>query len=327
MNAPKMFHAVQGSASRTVAISGIRATIPERHPLSEDGSCMDQDKPDFDDLFEPFELGDAPPDSEQPRRVPPPAPEPVADDATGPVPAASQAIPSTACPSCGSPNPEYNRHCEQCGARLSQDPLPVAPAPNLRSSPGGRALGVLGAVVLLIALATLIFNVLRGDDVAASTTTSSTTSTTPIAAPVELFPLDVEASSSLEGHEPENLIDGNDETDWNDASSKGLDAWIKFTFASPVRITEIRMQNLLDDERFKRNYKIQGYVITTDDLSMEISGRMQNTNEPQRIPIASLGTTELTIEVKSTYPGEAAGDKVPYSELALQAVRFFGTDA
>ncbi|MEN8235327.1 MAG: discoidin domain-containing protein [Actinomycetota bacterium] len=246
---------------------------------------------------------------------------------TGPVPVASPDIAAIPCPSCGSPNPEYNRHCEQCGARLSQDPLPVAPAPNLRTSPGGRALGVLGAVVLLIALAALIFNVFRGGEETASSTSSTTSSTTVPAAAVEIFPVSAEASSFLNGHEPESLIDGDDSTDWNDASAKGLDAWITFTFSPPVRITEIRLQNLLDDERFKRNYKIQGYIITTDDLAMEVSGRMQNTNDPQHIPIASLGTRELTIQVKSTYPGEAVDDNVPYNELALQAVRFFGSDA
>lgn len=288
---------------------------------------MDQDKPDFDDLFEPFELGDAPPEPEHPRRQPPPRDEPPAPTATDVTPAAAPSVATVPCPSCGSANPDFNRHCEQCGARLSQDPLPVAPAPTPRSSPGGRALGVLGAAVLLIGLAALIFNVLSDGDEAAEATSSTTTSTTAPVAAVELFPVDVEASSFLNGHEPENLIDGDDTTDWNDASAKGLDAWIRFTFASPVRITEIRMQNLLDDDRFKRNYKIQGYVITTDDLALETSGRMQNTNDPQLVPLASLGTTELEIQVMSTYPGESVGDSVPYNELALQSVRFFGSDA
>ena len=74
---------------------------------------------------------------------------------------------------------------------------------------------------------------------------------------------------------------------------------VRFTFPEPVRITEIELQNLFDEERFKKNYKIQGYLITTDDLTIEISGRLANTNDAQRIPIASLGTTELLIEVKN----------------------------
>jgi hypothetical protein len=285
---------------------------------------MDQDKPDFDDLFEPFEIGEIPPEQETPHRQPPsPAPEsPVPATATH---AAHADVPTVACPSCGAHNPDYNRHCEQCGARLSQDPLPVAPAPSLRTSPGGRALGVLGAVVLLVALAALIFNVFRGggEEADSSTTTSSATSI-PVAS-VEIFPSSVEASTYLNGHEPEHLIDGDAETDWNDDAARGVDAWLTFSFTEPVRITEIELQNLLDDERFKKNYKIQGYLITTNDLTIEISGRLTNTNDPQRVPIASIGTTELTIAVKSTYPAEPAGDRPPFNELALQAVRFFGS--
>jgi hypothetical protein len=288
---------------------------------------MDQDKPDFDDLFEPFELGEAPPEDDVPRRRPPPAPPATTDShaiiAGGePTPAPVTTI---ACPSCGAHNPNYNRHCEQCGARLSQEPLPVAPAPTLRTSPGGRALGVLVAVVLFVGLAALIYNVFRGsDETAASSTTTSTSTTIPVAT-VELFPSAVEASSSLTGHEPEHLIDDDPDTDWNDDGARGVDAWLRFTFAEPVRITEIELQNLFDDERFKKNYKIQGYLITTDDLTIEISGRLANTNDAQRVPIASLGTTELVIEVKSTYPAEPAGDRPPFNELALQAVRFFGS--
>ena len=287
---------------------------------------MDQDKPDFDDLFEPFELGEAPTEPETPRRQPPPRPETtdsqeiIAPDAATPAP-----VPTVACPSCGEQNPDYNRHCEQCGARLSQDPLPVAPAPTLRSSPGGRALGVLVAVVLFVALAVLIFNVFRSDDGTAESSTTTSSSTTVAVAAVELFPSSVEANSFLTGHEPEHLIDDDPDTDWNDDGARGVDAWLRFTFAESVRITEIELQNLFDDDRFKKNYKIQGYLITTNDLTIEISGRLTNTNDAQRVPIASLGTTELLIEVKSTYPAEPAGDRPPFNELALQAVRFFGS--
>jgi hypothetical protein len=184
---------------------------------------------------------------------------------------------------------------------------------------------VLGAVVLFVALAALIFNVFRGGDETASSSPTTSTATTPPVASVEIFPASVEASSFAPGYDPEHLIDDDPETDWNDDGARGVDAWLTFRFTEPVRITEIELQNLLDDERFKRNYKIQGYLITTDDLSIEISGRLSNTNDPQRVPIASVGTTELTIEVKSTYPAEPAGDRPPFNELALLSVRFFGS--
>ena len=302
---------------------------------------MDQDKPGdhFDDVFEPFELGEPPqeevavPRPKNDPSVPPPPPP----EHTHPQPPQSQrtaaratqpaSTPIVACPSCGAQNPEYNRHCEQCGAKLSQDPLPVAPRPTSHTSPGARALGVLAAVVLVVALAALIFNVFGGGDdtVAPEDTTTSTAAAAPVAA-VELFASSVKASSEIDGHEASSLIDGDPATDWNDEGLRGKDAWLEFTFAQPVQLTEIELQNLEEDERFKRNYKIQGYVITVDDMDIEIPGRLENTNDPQRIPIASLGTSSLIVRVTSTYTAEPAGDRPPFNELALQGVRFFGLE-
>jgi hypothetical protein len=277
---------------------------------------MDKDPPDFDDLFEPFELEDGPPPApDRPEQPAPAAQSTVAD------------VDTVACPSCGTANPSYNRHCEQCGARLSREPLPVAAPPTLRTSPGGRALGVLAAFVLVVALAALAFNIFSGgDETATSSSTTSSSTTIPVAAR-ELFASAVDASSYLAGWEPENLIDGDPSTHWNDESLHGIGATLTFRFSEPVSITEIELQNLLDDEKFKRNYKVQGYLITTDDLTVEFSGRLDNVNAPQRVPIASLATRELTINVMSTYPAESAGDKPPYDELALLSVRFFGNDA
>jgi hypothetical protein len=202
----------------------------------------------------------------------------------------------------------------------------VAPAPTSHTSPGVRALGVLAAVVLLVALAALIFNVFRSSgETAADDDTTTTVATAPVAA-VELFASSVAVSSEIDGHEASNVIDGDPETDWNDEGLRGKDAWLEFTFAQPVQLTEIELQNLAQDDRFKRNYKIQGYVVTVDDMEIEIPGRLENTNDPQRIPIASLGTTSLTIRVTSTYTAEPAEDRPPFNELALQGVRFFGIE-
>jgi len=279
---------------------------------------MDKDTTDFDDLFEPFELDEGPPPM-------PDRPEPTQQAPAASTRSTVSDVETVACPSCNSSNPEYNRHCEQCGARLSQEPLPVAAPPTLRTSPGGRALGVLAAVILFVALAALAFNVFGGDDAPEPTSTTAPPTTIPLAAK-ELFASSVDASSFLAGWEPDNLIDGDPSTYWNDESLHGIGAVLTFRFAEPVSINEIELQNLVDPERFKRNYKIQGYLITTDDLTVEFSGRLDNDNAPQRVPIASLGTTELVIEIMSTYPAESAGDNPPYEELALLSVRFFGND-
>lgn len=284
----------------------------------------------FDDLFEPFELSDTP-------TTPPPSPilPEGGSETTGELPIrqqhvtkTDQAVATVHCPSCGADNPSFNHHCERCGSRLSSDPMPIAPAPASRSSAGGRALGVLAAVVLLVALIALMMNIFGGSNtgelVGPDTTDSSTTSTI-LKPPVELIPSSVTASSELDdSFAAENLIDGNPDTRWNDASLRGTGAWLEFTFPSAVEIREMVFQNVEDDESFKRNYKIQGYQIEVNDLNVPISGRLQNSNGPQRVKIMSLETFKLKVFVTTVHHGEPVGDNPPFDELALQGVQFSG---
>ncbi|MEN8041108.1 MAG: discoidin domain-containing protein [Actinomycetota bacterium] len=303
----------------------------------------DDNNNQFDDLFEPFELAE-PPTSEQPavpeaeepvERFDPPPPPPRQDTTTEQtihhdhVSTSDDPESAISCPSCGARNPAFNHHCERCGSRLSQDPMPIAPAPAARSTAGGRALGVLAAVVLLVALVALTMNIFRGGDsevLTPDTDTSTTTSTVPVPT-VELIASSATASSQLgDSFGPENLIDGNPETRWNDESQRGVGAWLEFTFATPVQIREIELQNVTDLDKFKQNYKIQGYTITVNDLNVPISGRLANSNEPQTVKIASLETIKLTIEVTTTHPAEPVGENPPFDELALQGIRFFGVE-
>lgn len=285
----------------------------------------------FDDLFEPFELEDPP--APDPGPPPPPAPgDPIstAEHFTD-THVTTEHTPADAvnCPACGATNPSFNHHCERCGSRLRTAPMPIAPAPASRTSPGFRALGVLAAVVLVVALVALMVNIFRsGEDAVAGPDTSSTSSTTtqPVIV-TEIVPTSVTASSQLsDAFGPENLIDGDPETRWNDNSNRGVDAWLEFTFATPVQITEMEFQNVTDDTKFRQNYKIQGYTITVNDLNVPISGRLVNSNEPQRVRIASLETFELRVDVTTTYPAEPVGDDPPFNELALEDVRFFGVE-
>ncbi len=297
----------------------------------------------FDDLFEPFELGDSP-TTEHPFQSPPddavepfdPKPAPRQSEPTVEQPisqnhvtTSSEAAEVVACPACGARNPAYNHHCERCGSRLSQDAMPIAPAPPTRTSAGGRALGVLAAVVLVVALVALIINIFRSDeaDVAGPETTPSSTTTTVLVPTVELFASSATASSQVaDSFGPENLIDGNPDTRWNDDSQRGVGAWIEFTFATPVQIRQIELQNVTDNEKFRRNFKIQGYTITVSDLNVPISGRLANSSEPQTVKVASLETIWLRIEVTTTHPAEPVGELPPFDELALQGVRFFGVE-
>ena len=293
---------------------------------------MGDDRNDqFDDLFEPFDLP-APGAGEETSEIP--APPPPTPAARGDVPHAhvtteQQPVDSVNCPSCGAANPSFNHHCERCGSRLSTDPMPIAPAPAGRTSPGFRALGVLAAVVLVVALVALMINIFRSGepDIAGPDTSSTSSTTTQPVIVAEIIPTSAKASSSLsDAFGPENLIDGDPETRWNDASLRGVDAWLEFTFATPVQITEMEFQNVSDLTKFQQNYKIQGYTIEVNDLNVPISGRLVNSNEPQRVRIASLETFTLRVAVSTTYPAEPVGDDPPFNELALEDVRFFGVE-
>ncbi len=274
----------------------------------------------FNDLFEPFELDEGPPPPDE-TAAPEPEPEAVVrvDEASTDV---------VSCPSCGTSNPATNRHCEACGARLSTEPLPVAPLPMQGASPGARALTVLAAVVLVVAVAVLIRNLTTGDDDGQTTAPTTTAATTTTVAFEELVPTSVSASSELgDSFAAENLLDNNPDTEWQDLNQRGNGAELTFTFAQPMRIVSIEIVNLADEDRFKRNYRIKGYVIDVDDLAIQISGELDDDNDPQRINIGTVSTTRLTLEVRTTYPAQAVGDQPPFTELALADVRFFGSPA
>ena len=273
----------------------------------------------FDDLFEPFELEEGPPPPGAPPREP--RPQRAAD--------VDESVALVSCPSCGTANPAYNRHCEACGARLSTAPLPVAPPPMVRATPGGRALAVLVAVVLIVTLVALFLNIFGGDEPEVTTTTvapTTTDATSTTLRPVqELTPQTVEASSELGTNwRAENLIDGSLATEWQDRSLAGEGAVLTFRFAQPVAINEIEIYTIPEEDRFRQNHRIRGVLITVDDLSFEIPFELRNINTRQTIPVASVETLVLTIEVTSTYPSEAVDGGTPFSELAVADIRFFG---
>lgn len=280
---------------------------------------MAKDKDPFDDLFEPFELEDRPP---APGTTPPPA-----ATIEEPQPTPSAPVEQVACPSCGAYNPSYNRHCEQCGARLTKEPLPVAPAPMVRATPGGRALSVLAAAVLIVALIALLVNVFRGGETVVTTTLPPQATSTTVIELTEITPTQVTASAQISaGFADTHVIDGDLETEWqvNQAQDPLI---LEFRFAQPQQIQFIEIYNIGNNDRFLQNYRIEGYKITVDDLpGVENRNTLKDlAGGPQRIDIASIGTTTLTIEILSNYPSQAIGDLPAFEELAVAEVKFWGT--
>jgi len=280
---------------------------------------VDKDKEfdSFDDLFEPFELDEGPP-----------PPEPAGSASYTPPPrAGDESMPQIDCPSCGALNPAYNRHCEQCGARLTKEPLPIAPAPAGRATPGAKALGVLAGAVLVVLLLVGLRSIWPGGDGEATSTSTTSSSSTTVAAEVrEVIPTSVEASSFLAGFPATNLIDGDPATEWQDQSLAGEEAELTFRFAQPVAIRYIEILGIsADNDRFRQNYRMKGYEIEVDDNSLTLTNTVPDDPGPHRIEIASTETTRLDLRVLSAYASEAIDDKPPFSELVIAEVRFFGS--
>ena len=268
----------------------------------------------FDDLFEPFELDDRPPAATPTRTM-------KNEGSTGDgVPQVRRPVP---CPSCGSANPPFNRHCEACGARLSQAPLPVAPQPMLRTTAGARALMVLAGVIFTVAILALAYNVFRSDPDAVADTSTTTSTTTITTGVVELTPVRTECSTELPSFPCEALTDDDPANSWN-AEDGGIGAEVIFLFSPEVQITEMFVYNLDDEERFLRNARIRGYEIRINDLQQAIVDELEDSAEPQRIEIRSLRTNRLTLTITSAYAGQVYDGKDPFEELAVQKITFFG---
>jgi hypothetical protein len=261
--------------------------------------------------YEEFELGDQTPEEE-----PLPPRTPVQRE-------------TVSCPSCGAPNPSTNRHCEQCGARLSQGPLPVAPRPIIRTTAGARALVVILGTVAIVLILAFIVNSLRGANEPTAESTTTTETTVAVADPVEIVPISYTCSSELnDAYSCAALFDGNKTTYWNDASAKGKDAEITMTFAEPYRISQLIVTNVQDDTKFQMNYKIKGYeIILNDDPSSPIVGTLENKNAAQVIPIDSLATSQITFKVTSVYPSLSVDNQTPFNELALAELTAWGRPA
>lgn len=246
--------------------------------------------------------------------------------------AASVTYNTVPCPSCGAENPSHNRHCEECGARLAQGALPVAPQPMIQSSAGVRAAMAIGAVLLFVVLAAFAFSFFNNDEDPAAATdptetgdTTATTTAAVVQAPIEIIQvLASDCSSELVGFGCDNMFDGDDETAWNDNSLAGEGAVITVDFADTYQLEQIIIKNLSDEVRFRRNFRIAGYKITTNDNTQGIIGVLDDEPGSQLINFNSLRTTRVIIEVESIHPGETVNDLEPFDELVVAELEFYG---
>ena len=241
------------------------------------------------------------------------------------------ARPDRWCPVCGTVNRAENIYCENCAFRLDRVPL----SQPRRAVFNARVFTYSVLLVIGLIFAAQIVRILGGDGEEASvidvtSTTEPTADSSPrtgstAVAAEQLVPSSASGSSSFsEALGPQNLIDDDPTTYWNDDSRRGAGAELILELAVAAAIERVVLQNVVDDTAFQRNYRIRGYEITTDDVASPLTGELADTQDPQTIQLATTATTRLTLRVTSTYPAESVDGQAPFEELAVAEVTVFG---
>jgi hypothetical protein len=236
------------------------------------------------------------------------------------------------CPSCGAVNPANNRHCQECGARLRQGPLPTAPRPAVQATAGVRAALAISGLLLGVILIALFFNIFNGDDPEAVPSTSTTATT--LQAPQDPAPIDILSATcdpeGLAGYTCANLTSGTVgqggeyQVSWEENSSQGIT--ITLDFFEPMAITAIEWVNIDDETRFRQNWRAQSLLIQSQDSVVDVPVPLEDRRGTQQIRYSALTTTRLVIRVVEAYQAEVADDNV-FDELAIDEIVVIGRPA
>lgn len=230
------------------------------------------------------------------------------------------------CPSCGAINPGNNRHCQECGARLRQGPLPTAPRPAVQATAGVRAALAISGLLLGVILIALFFNIFNGEDPIADSSTTTTSTTIPQivdAAPVEILD-QVCTPPGIGGLICANLTSGTTDeyqVSWDEAGADGIS--IVLSFFEPIAITEIHWTNIEDLTRFRQNYRASSLTLVADDSLTEVPVELEDRQGTQIIRYTALNTTTLTINVIDAFQAEVVEDNT-FDEIAIDEITVIG---
>ena len=251
-----------------------------------------------------------------------------------PVPTITRTGEPLICPSCGATNPPNNRHCEECGARLRQGPLPAAPRPAVQATAGVRAVVALSGLLGVVVLAALLINLFSDNDSGTTTTlTGDTTSTTDSVVEVPGVIEIIQATCTPAGLEGafgcSNLIDGTDEMfqiDWNELPANAKTVEIYLVFAEPMVVQRIDWTNIADADRFRRNYRAKGLRIEAEGNPVPFPFELQDEPGPvpQQIGFATIRSNWVKIIITSEYAAEVVNDFEPFDELAIVEITIIG---
>lgn len=236
------------------------------------------------------------------------------------------------CPSCGAENPPQNRHCQECGARLQQGPLPTAPRPAVQATAGVRAaLGISGLLFLVILIA-LFFNLINGGDAVATETTADATQTSVVEA-VEPAPIAIlTAECTPEGigaFSCSNLYSGTEaeyQVDWEELEAAEQSVTIRLLFSEPMIVTQIVWGNISEDTRFRQNFRARGLTINAQGSLSPVIEELEDLPGKQNVNYAALNANWIEITVESAYRAEVVNENV-FGELAIDEITVIGRPA
>lgn len=263
--------------------------------------------------FERFDLKEPPPQERQPAAKPP------------------RTVGEIQCPSCGAINPSSNRHCEECGARLSQAPLPTAPRPAVQANAGVRAALGISGLLFAVVIGALLFNVFGGEENPTETTVGNTTTTSPTVA--ENSPIPVIGQTCTPPEEIGTFICANltsatpdqYQVNWEEIP-EGEKIKIRLTFAQPMIVQQILWTGITDPTKFEQNYRARGLVITGSDSLAPYSFELQDIPGQQVIPFGTVGANWIEIEIQSAFNATPVEGNV-FRELAIDEITAIGRPA
>ncbi|HEU4321053.1 MAG TPA: zinc ribbon domain-containing protein [Acidimicrobiia bacterium] len=290
--------------------------------VSSDGPSRGSEPP-----YEEFSLGERPPTERPTATEREQAPTQRGGNGNGNGNGSSREV---SCPSCGAINPGNNRHCQECGARLRQGPLPTAPRPAVQATAGVRAAVAISALLLGVILFALFFNIFTGDDpeaLASTTTTTSAAIPLPDPAPIEIL----DETCNPEGIGSlicANLTSGQfgqgNEYQVNWEENVGTGITIRLTFVEPMAITSIQWTNIEDATRFRQNYRAESLSIEAEDsVGGAVPVLLQDQPGTQLVQYAALSTTWLEIVVNDAYQAVPVEDNV-FAEIAIDEIVVVG---
>ncbi len=232
------------------------------------------------------------------------------------------------CPSCGALNPPNNRHCQECGARLRQGPLPTAPRPAVQATAGVRAALAISGLLFGVIIIALLFNIFTGEDSEAADSTTTTSTTLPVI--VEPGPIEILDETCV----PEgigslicaNLTSGTPQeyqVSWEEVLLEEGEVTITFTFLEPMAITEIQWTNIEDTTRFRQNYRARGVTISAQDSLSPVPVELADQQGTQVVRYSALNTAKLDLTIVSAYDAEIVEEN-RFDELAIDEITVIG---